>query len=117
MANPIDKKTLTLRLSPRSRQAIFNIVRNKKDGYDATKIMEAASLLKKLREGAELNVVKVPDQFGTMQDVNLYTNFVETGVEITPEEKVLAKEQFNAVKGWNADTELEVFTELKEFFN
>lgn len=113
MAN--DKKTITCQLSPLAKKTLFYLVRNKEGGYAPDLLPNAGSLLQKLREGAEPRVVSVPTQTGNT-DVTIYENFTATPFEMTADERVLGKQQFTAVKGWNPDTELELFSELQEFF-
>ena len=116
MANPVDKKTVTFRLSAKARQVLFNITRNKEGGYKADEVVDAAELLKLIRKDATARTVTLPDNIGGMQDVVVYENFSSDAFEVTPEQVILAKAQFNAVKGWDADRDLEVFLELRNLF-
>jgi hypothetical protein len=109
-----EQKTVKMKLSSKAKEALFSMCRYKEGGYPSEKILDAANLLKKLRKDAKKEVIKAKDQFGRMKEATIYENFTELELDLTIDEINIARERFKCVKGWNPETEPEIYLELRE---
>jgi len=107
-------ETVSITLSAQARETAFAICRNVK--YEPNKLLSAASLIKKLREGTTPEQKMVQPPQGTVGDpieVTIYKNFPDSvAVELTFEEKEILCTALKAIPQWHPD-EADIIVELQ----
>ena len=107
-------ETVPIILSGIARETLFGVCRNAR--YTNDKLLSAASLLGKLREGTKSEAQKLRDNNGNTVDYTVYKNFLNNvEIALTYDEKNIACEMLKAVQSWHPD-EADIVVELQKVF-
>jgi len=108
-------ETVSIILTERARETAFAICRNLK--YEPNKLLAAASLIQKLREGTKPQQKMVSPPEGTVGDpieITIYKDFPDNvAMEISFEEKEILTTALKEIPQWHPD-EVEIVLELQE---
>lgn len=114
----MSEKTIKLTLSAKARKVLFQLS-NKR--YSIDKLIDAATLLNKLKEGTNSQEMVIfnedgthkKNQLGEDMKATIYRDFGVGDIDITIAEFAIAKKNFNT-KGieWSVD-EIDIYNELK----